>query len=132
MAISELRVRTSEREQMVDVTSQVEAQVGSSGVRDGLCHVYVPHTTCGVAVNEGADPDVQRDVLAHLRSLIPQEGSWRHVEGNSDSHLKAVLTGTSAVVPVAGGRLRLGRWQAIFLCEFDGPRERTLWVTVSG
>lgn len=123
---------TSDREQMVDVTPQVEAQVGASGVREGLCHVYVPHTTCGVAVNEGADPDVQQDVLAHLRSLVPHEGSWRHVEGNSDSHLKAVLTGASAVLPVAAGRLRLGRWQAIFLCEFDGPRERTLWVTVSG
>lgn len=131
MAFSELRVRTPAREAMVDVTSRVDGEVARAGVAEGLCHVYVPHTTCGVAVNEGADADVQRDVLSHLRELVPEEAAWRHAEGNSDAHLKAIFTGPGVTVPVAGGRLRLGRWQSVFLCEFDGPRDRELWVTVT-
>lgn len=132
MTFSELRVRTPVREAMVDVTAQVEGEVAQAGVRDGICHVYVPHTTCAVAVNEGADPAVQRDIITHLRELVPEEAAWRHAEGNSDAHLKAIFTGPGVVLPVVGGRLRLGRWQAVFLCEFDGPRERELWVTVAG
>lgn len=132
MTFSELHVRTPAREAMVDVTGQVEGEVARAGIGDGLCHVFVPHTTCGVAVNEGADPDVQSDVLAHLRELMPQEAAWQHAEGNSDAHLKAIFTGPGVVLPVAQGRLRLGRWQAVFLCEFDGPRERSVWVTVTG
>jgi secondary thiamine-phosphate synthase enzyme len=116
---------------MVDVTSEVDGEVARAGLGEGMCHVFVPHTTCGVAVNENADPDVQRDILSQLRALAPREAQWQHAEGNSDAHLKAILTGPSVILPVAGGRLRLGRWQAVFLCEFDGPRERTLWVTVT-
>ena len=120
---------TTARDQMVDVTAQLRDELARSGMDDGYCRVYVPHTTCGVTVNEGADPDVQADYLAFLRRLVPPDGDWRHAEGNSDSHVKAMLTGTSVTVPVEGGRLRLGRWQAVFLCEFDGPRERSLWVS---
>ena len=122
---------TTARDQMVDVTAQLRDELARSGMDDGYCRVYVPHTTCGVTVNEGADPDVQADYLAFLRRLVPPDGDWLHAEGNSDSHVKAILTGTSVTVPVEGGRLRLGRWQAVFLCEFDGPRERELWISLT-
>ena len=126
----ELEVRTAAREEMVDVTARLRESVAGSGVADGLCHVYCPHTTCGVTVNEGADPEVARDVLDHLGRLVPRSGPWRHAEGNSDAHLKAVLTGSDLTLPVIGGTLGLGRWQSVFLCEFDGPRSRRIWVTV--
>ena len=131
MAYCELRVSTHLREAMIDITADVDREIARTPVSVGLCHVYVPHTTCGIAVNESADPDVQRDVLSHLRELVPEEAAWRHAEGNSDAHIKAILTGPGVVVPVAGGRLRLGRWQGVFLCEFDGPRDRAVWVTVT-
>ena len=126
----ELEVRTAAREEMVDVTARLRESEAGSGVADGLCHVYCPHTTCGVTVNEGADPEVARDVLDHLGRLVPRSGPWRHAEGNSDAHLKAVLTGSDLTLPVIGGTLGLGRWQSVFLCEFDGPRSRRIWVTV--
>jgi len=129
--VKELTVATERREQLVDITSQVDSEVGSSGVTEGTCHVYTPHTTCGVTVNEGADPAVQHDLLQHLDELVPRSGVWQHAEGNSDSHIKSVLVGPSVTVPVVGGRLRLGRWQAVFLCEFDGPRQRSVWVQVA-
>jgi secondary thiamine-phosphate synthase enzyme len=128
--VLELTVPTRAREELVDVTRELQARVAESGVQTGWCHVFVPHTTCGVTVNEGADPDVRTDLLAHLRQLVPQDTpGWRHAEGNSDAHIKAVLTGCEVTLPVESGRLRLGRWQAVFLCEFDGPRERSVWVS---
>ena len=128
--MTEISVATQRREQMVDITDRLEAEVGGSGVSEGICHVYVSHTTCGVTINEGADPAVQHDALQHLDELVPQSREWQHAEGNSDAHIKSMLVGTAVTVPVVGGRLRLGRWQAVFLCEFDGPRERTVWVQV--
>ena len=116
---------------MVDVTDQVRDAVRAGGVLDGVCLIYSPHTTCGVTVNEGWDPAVASDAIGHLRELVPQGKAYRHAEGNSDSHIKTILVGNSAAVPVAGGDLKLGRWQAIFLCEFDGPRERELWISLS-
>jgi len=116
---------------MVDVTDRVRDAVRASGVVNGVCLVYSPHTTCGLTVNEGWDPAVTSDAVAHMRELVPQEKAFRHAEGNSDSHIQTMLVGSSAAVPVADGDLKLGRWQAIFLCEFDGPRERELWVTTS-
>lgn len=113
---------------MVDVTEQVREAVRASGLSEGICLVYAPHTTCGVTVNEGWDPAVQADALARLRWLVPREAGYAHAEGNSDAHIKAIAVGTSAALPVEGGELRLGRWQSIFLCEFDGPRERELWL----
>ena len=121
---------TSRREQMVEVTDAVREVVAAAGVSEGICVVYSPHTTCGVTVHEGWDPDVQSAALQVARELIPREGPFAHSEGNSDAHVKTMFMGASATLIVAGGELKLGRWQAIFLCEFDGPRERELWVTV--
>jgi secondary thiamine-phosphate synthase enzyme len=125
-----LTVPTSQRTELVEVTKKVQKVVTQAGVRQGICHIYVPHTTAGVMINENADPDVARDVSVALDSLIPQHGDYRHSEGNSDSHIKAILVGTSLSVFVEDGKLALGRWQGIFFCEFDGPRERQLQVKV--
>ena len=127
-----LDVVTRRREELVDVTARVQQAVREAGVREGICLVASPHTTCGVTVNEGFDPAVASDAVGHLRAVVPQDGGFAHAEGNSDSHIKTMLVGTSAALPVAGGQLVLGRWQAVFLCEFDGPRDRELWVTVVG
>ena len=127
-----LRVRTSHREELVDVTGQVREAVRAAGVQEGICLVATPHTTCGVTVNEGWDPAVAADAISHLREVVPREAAFAHAEGNSDSHIKTMLVGTSAALPVIAGEVQLGRWQAIFLCEFDGPRDRELWLTVTG
>ena len=124
-------VSTQRRAQMVDITKRVAEAVGGSGVSEGLCHVFVPHTTAGVTINEGADPDVAADIVSHLGELVPKEAAFEHEEGNSDSHIKTVLVGPSCVAPVRGGKLALGTWQAIFLCEWDGPRTRRVEVAVS-
>jgi len=125
-----LRVRTDRRTQLVDVTNQVQALVSKSGVEHGVCHVCVPHTTAGVTINEHADPDVAADFEGIMDRLVPQRGPYRHAEGNSDSHAKTIFTGTSQQIFVENGRLVLGRWQGIFLCEYDGPRERTMQMKV--
>jgi len=125
-----LSVKTDRRTQLVDVTAQVQKAVAASGVATGICYLYVPHTTAAIAINECADPDVARDVEGALDRLIPTTGPYRHSEGNSDSHVKAVLVGASLTVPVEGGKLALGRWQGVFFREFDGPRERKLKVQV--
>jgi secondary thiamine-phosphate synthase enzyme len=127
-----LHVTTGRREDLVDVTAQVRDAVRAMGVGEGICLVASPHTTCGVTVNEGWDPAVAADALGHLREVVPRERGFAHAEGNSDSHIKTMLVGTSAALPVSGGEVQLGRWQAIFLCEFDGPRDRELWVSVTG
>jgi secondary thiamine-phosphate synthase enzyme len=125
-----LRVRTSRRTQFVDITQEVESAVRESGVKSGVCYVYVPHTTAGVTINEHADPDVARDVEGIFDRLVVHEGPYRHSEGNTDSHMKTILTGTSQMIFVEGSKLALGTWQGIFLCEFDGPRQRNVWVKV--
>jgi secondary thiamine-phosphate synthase enzyme len=117
---------------MIDITARLEELLQSREPTSGLMTVYTPHTTTGLTINEGADPDVCRDILAHLRSMIPQHGGFRHAEGNSDAHIKATLFGSSVQVIVHEGRLMLGTWQRIFLGEFDGPRTRTLWVRIAG
>jgi secondary thiamine-phosphate synthase enzyme len=127
-----IRVGTRAREEMLDVTARVQEVVRESGVLEGACLVYSPHTTCAVTVNEGWDPAVSTDAVGHLRALVPREKGFEHAEGNSDAHIKAMLVGVSATIPVTGGQARLGRWQAVFLCEFDGPRDRELWVAVTG
>lgn len=124
-------VATSRREEFVDITAQVAQALRESGLPDtfeGAVLVYSPHTTAGVTINEGADPDVKRDMLAHLAQLVPQRADFRHAEGNSDAHIKTSLMGPSQLVPVSGGRMALGTWQHIYLCEFDGPRRRTVLV----
>jgi len=125
-----LSVKTDRRTQLVDVTAQVQKAVASSGMAEGICYLYVPHTTAAITINECADPDVARDVEGALDRLIPATGPYRHSEGNSDAHVKAILVGTSQSIFVHGGKLALGRWQGVFFCEFDGPRDRKLEVKV--
>ena len=127
-----LTVRSREHDDVIDVTDQVAQVVSESGVTTGLCHVYVPHTTAGVFINENADPDVKADVVARLEALVPWDNHYRHAEGNAAAHIKSTLIGTSQTIPVRNGRLALGRWQAIYFAEFDGPRERHFEVTVLG
>ena len=124
-------VATRRRAQLVDITERVGKAVEQSGVQDGVCHVFVPHTTAGVTINEGADPDVAGDIASHLGEMVPKEAAFEHAEGNSDSHIKTALVGPSCSAPVRHGKLALGRWQAIFLCEWDGPRTRQVEVAVS-
>ena len=115
---------------MVNITNEVKRVVQESGVRRGICLIHAPHTTAGVTVQEGYDPDVVRDITNFLSTQVPQEGDYQHAEGNSDSHIKALLTGNAQMLPVEFGVLQLGRWQAVFFCEYDGPRERSVWVQV--
>jgi len=128
--LAELEIQTRKRSEMVDITGEVQGQVARMGVKSGLCHVWVPHTTAGITVNENADPSVQRDILAALDRLVPREGDYMHSEGNSDAHVKSTLCGHGATIVVEGGALVLGTWQGIFLCEFDGPRRRQVLVKV--
>lgn len=123
-------VKTDRRTQLLDVTAQVQKAVTAAKVAEGVCYLYVPHTTAAITINECADPDVARDVEGALDRLVPATGPYRHSEGNSDSHVKAVMVGSSQVVLIDKGRLALGRWQGIFFCEFDGPRERRLQVKI--
>ncbi len=115
---------------MINITTDVVKIVEKSGVKRGLCLVYVPHTTAGIAVQEGYDPDVVRDITVALEAQVPEQGDYRHAEGNSAAHIKSLMTGTSQTLPIEYGKLQLGRWQAVFFCEYDGPRERTVWVQI--
>jgi secondary thiamine-phosphate synthase enzyme len=126
----ELTVATHKQVQFLDLTAKIESEVASSGVFEGICYLFVPHTTAGVTINENADPDVVRDLTVTLEKLVPRHGDYRHGEGNSDAHLKASLMGFSCIVPVSRGRLDLGTWQGIYFCEFDGPRHRKLKVSI--
>jgi len=125
-----LEIRTGAGEEIVDLTSEVQGIVASSGVKDGLCLIFVPHTTAGVTINENADPDVRADILTALRHAVPDSLPFAHSEGNSPAHVKASLIGSSVTVIVEGGQLRLGTWQGIQFCEFDGPRDRKLYIQV--
>jgi secondary thiamine-phosphate synthase enzyme len=124
------QVRTTRRAQLLDITDKVAEVVERSQVAEGICHVFVEHTTAGVTINEGADPDVARDIEAELGKLIPHDSAYKHAEGNSDSHIKTVLVGPATSAPVRRGKLGLGTWQALFLCEWDGPRTRKVNVAV--
>lgn len=125
-----LHFSTHTPHEMVNLTARVQELVAQSGVRRGLCLICAPHTTAGIAVQEGFDPDVTRDILAHLQKMVPREGDYQHAEGNSDAHIKALFTGASQTLPIEYGKLQLGRWQAVFFCEFDGPRQRSVWVQI--
>jgi secondary thiamine-phosphate synthase enzyme len=115
---------------MVDITSVVQKEISKTGITEGLCVVYVPHTTAGITINEGADPAVCQDILNKLNELVPADAGYRHMEGNADSHIKASLMGSSVTVLVERGRPVLGTWQKIFFCEFDGPRSRKVFVNI--
>jgi secondary thiamine-phosphate synthase enzyme len=119
-------VRTRQREQMIDITAQVARAIPDGAA--GACQVFVPHTTAAVTINENADPSVVRDMLMKTTDLVPRDDAYTHAEGNSDAHVKATLVGSSVLVPVEGGRPALGTWQAVYFCEFDGPRSRKVHV----
>jgi len=123
-----LSVTTRNRSEMIDITSKVEEELNRSGLQDGVCFLFVPHTTAGITINESADPSVATDIQEMLNKLIPWEGSYRHLEGNSAAHIKSSLIGNSVMVFVESGHLKLGTWQGIFFCEFDGPRSRKLYI----
>jgi len=123
-----LSVTTRNRSEMIDITSKIEEELKKSGLKDGVCFLFVPHTTAGITINESADPDVATDIQEMLNKLIPWEGSYRHLEGNSAAHIKSSLIGNSVMVFVESGHLKLGTWQGIFFCEFDGPRSRKLYI----
>ncbi len=125
-----LSVRTQSRTEFLDLTSQIQDLVQKTGAAEGLCHIFVPHTTAAVTINENADPSVKADILMVLSKLISEKESYRHLEGNAPAHVKAAVIGPALTVPVSGGRLLLGTWQGIFFCEFDGPRSRRVHVKV--
>ncbi|MGD9546336.1 MAG: secondary thiamine-phosphate synthase enzyme YjbQ [Candidatus Krumholzibacteriia bacterium] len=128
----ELEIRTADRDQFVDVTAQVAGAVVRLGIVTGTVLVFNPHTTAGVTINEGADPDVVRDMLGAFDRMVPWQDGYRHAEGNAAAHIKATLVGSSVLVPVRNGTLKLGDWQSVWFCEFDGPRRRRLWVSQVG
>ncbi|MDN5365045.1 MAG: hypothetical protein PWP44_248 [Thermacetogenium sp.] len=130
MGVIEFPIRTTKRVEMVEITSTINNICKERGVDEGLCCIFVPHTTCGIMVNEHADPSVVHDIAGTLEKLIPFEADYRHTEGNSAAHIKAALTGVSLTIPVSGGRLLLGTWQGVFLCEFDGPRQRRVCLKI--
>ncbi len=123
-----ISLRTSSKEELVDITKEVNKVIVDASFSEGLCFLYVPHTTAAVFVNEGYDPSVGTDILETLRRLIPQSISYAHLEGNSPAHIKSSIIGVSLILPVDGGKLALGRWQSVFFAEFDGPRRREVWV----
>ncbi|MCP4694925.1 MAG: YjbQ family protein [Desulfobacterales bacterium] len=125
-----LTVKTRSRTEFVDITSEVQEVVRASGVEDGLCMLYVPHTTGAVTINEAADPSVKADIQMILNRVIPWEAEYGHMEGNSPAHIKSSLIGASELIPIEKGRLTLGTWQGVFFCEFDGPRTRKLQVKI--
>ncbi|NQS98010.1 MAG: YjbQ family protein [candidate division Zixibacteria bacterium] len=130
--MKEFTVRTKSRNETVNIDREVMAAIKESGVKNGTCTVFIPHTTAAVTINENADPAVQRDILTKLSSLIPQSEGYAHMEGNSDAHIKASLVGSSETLIISGGRPMLGTWQSVFFCEFDGPRTRRAWIEVKG
>jgi secondary thiamine-phosphate synthase enzyme len=129
---SHITIATRNRSEMIDITEQVRGALFSSGIRSGICQVFVPHTTAGVTMNENADPDVRADMTRAFDRLVPWKDGYRHTEGNSAAHIKAALAGSSVAVPIEDGRLVLGIWQCIYFWEFDGPRKRTFIVNIMG
>jgi secondary thiamine-phosphate synthase enzyme len=130
MFSSEINVRSTREVEFIDITSKVQEAVSASGVKEGVCLVYVPHTTAGVTINENADPSVVVDIINKLSELVPQSSSYRHTEGNAPGHIKSTLVGCSVLIPVSGGKLMLGTWQGVFFCEFDGPRQRRVIIRI--
>ncbi|WP_319475358.1 secondary thiamine-phosphate synthase enzyme YjbQ [Marispirochaeta aestuarii] len=128
MAFNNFKIKTTGQTVFMDISSQVKRIVADAGLREGICLVYIPHTTCGVTINEAADPDVQRDMLMELNRIVPFQDGYAHAEGNSAAHIKTSMMGPSVSIPVHDGRLTLGTWQGIYLTEFDGPRNRSVFV----
>jgi len=128
--LKEITIKTNTQTQILDITSQVQNAVGESGIAEGLCCLFVPHTTAGVTINENADPSVKQDIVKELNKIIPFDDNYSHLEGNSAAHIKASIIGSSVNIPVKHNNLLLGTWQGIFFCEFDGPRQRHFYVKI--
>ena len=128
--VTEFAVSTHAHTEFVSLDRNVNEIVTKSGITNGLCMVFIPHTTAAITINENTDPDVQRDIIAELNKIIPLQNGYYHMEGNSAAHIKASLIGTSESVIIENGKLKLGTWQSLFLCEFDGPRQRRVWVKI--
>ncbi|MEF3279704.1 MAG: secondary thiamine-phosphate synthase enzyme YjbQ [Elusimicrobiota bacterium] len=126
--LHKIEIRTKSKQEIIDITQMIEELVKKNKWIDGVCFIYCPHTTCGVAINEGADPSVKADIINKLSELIPTDGDYLHLEGNSHSHIKSILTGNSISIFIENNKLELGRWQSIYLLEFDGPRNRNILV----
>jgi len=129
--MQEIKIKTNVRNEFVDITAQIRAVVRDNNTNSGFCTVYCPHTTAAITINENADPDVTADMLRKLSEMVPAHENYRHSEGNSDAHIKSTLVGNSVQVIIQNGTLMLGTWQGIYFCEFDGPRTRKVWVSIT-
>ena len=128
MNIIELEIKTSKQMEILDITPQINKALQENNIADGICFIYSPHTTCGLMINEHADPTVAQDIMETLNKLIPLNSNYHHLEGNSPAHIKTVLVGSSVHLIIENMQLRLGTWQGVFLCEYDGPRRRRVWI----
>lgn len=126
----QITVATRSKTELVDISSEIEKIVEDSGIKDGVCWVFVPHTTAGISINEGADPSVKRDILSRLDKLVPSAERYEHLEGNAPAHIKTSIVGSSEILIIEKGRLLLGTWQSLYLCEFDGPRHRKVIIKI--
>jgi len=128
--VKALNIKSRSKTEFIDITDDIQVVIKESGEKDGICHIYVPHTTAGITINEGADPSVKRDILTSINRLIPFEGDYQHMEGNSAAHIKSSLVGVSQSVLIEDGKPLLGTWQSVYFCEFDGPRHRRVIVKI--
>ena len=115
---------------MIDITAEIQQVLRKSSIKSAICVLFVPHTTCGITINENADPSVKKDILSHFNQMVPENGSYEHLEGNSDAHIQSTISGHSLTIIVENGQMLLGTWQGVFLCEFDGPRTRQVWIKI--
>jgi secondary thiamine-phosphate synthase enzyme len=123
-----ITVQTRQRKEMIDITTEISKVLRENKINDGICVIFVPHTTCGITINENADPSVRMDMVNTLSSIVPEYGKYRHTEGNSDAHIQSSVVGHSVTLIIENGKIQLGTWQGVFLCEFDGPRTREIWL----
>ncbi|MCL2792755.1 MAG: secondary thiamine-phosphate synthase enzyme YjbQ [Spirochaetaceae bacterium] len=130
MILNRINIKTEKRAEFTDITTTIKKIIVSENFTDGLCSVFVPHTTAGITINESADPDVVKDILGHLDKKVPHNNDYLHIEGNSAAHIKTLITGSSVTIPVKDGKLVLGTWQGIFFCEYDGPRSRSYFISL--
>ncbi|MGC8976447.1 MAG: secondary thiamine-phosphate synthase enzyme YjbQ [Candidatus Ratteibacteria bacterium] len=125
-----INIQTRKRIDFIDITNEIEQIVKNKNIKSGICFIFVPHTTCGLTINENADPSVKKDIIEKLSHLIPEDDNYLHTEGNSDAHIKSSIIGNSLTVFIENNSLKLGTWQGIYLCEFDGPRTREIWIKI--
>jgi len=128
--MEKITVQTRKRNDFVEITDKIESIVKSKNIKSGICFIFVPHTTCGLTINENADISVRKDIIDKLSEIVPENGNYSHMEGNSDSHIKSTIVGHSLSIFIENNSLKLGTWQGIFLCEFDGPRIREVWIKI--